>query len=83
VGEEFPIDREGLLAALADKEISARRGIMAAHRQPAYADATHAPLPFTERLTDRTLILPVFHLMTDGDQDRVIKAVWAAAARSA
>ncbi len=49
--------------ALAD--ISARRGIMAAHRQPAYAGVDHGPLPVTERLNDDTLILPLFHQMTD------------------
>ena len=40
------------------QDISARRGIMAAHRQPAYADHAHGPLAVTERLTDDTLILP-------------------------
>ena len=65
----YPLDREELLAHLAEAGISARRGIMAAHRQPAYADAARtAPLPVTERLTDSTLILPLFHQMTDSEQ---------------
>ena len=34
---DFPLGREELLERLADDGISARRGIMAAHRQPAYA----------------------------------------------
>lgn len=69
----YPLDREGLLAKLADADISARRGIMAAHRQPAYAArADIAPLPATERLTDNTLILPLFHDLTETDQQRVI-----------
>jgi dTDP-4-amino-4,6-dideoxygalactose transaminase len=75
VGEEFPVDREALLAHLADQEISARRGIMAAHRQPAYAGTPHTPLPVTERLTDRTLILPLFHQMTPEQQDRVVSVM--------
>ena len=37
----IPLDRDGLLAALAEADISARRGIMAAHRQPAYARPRH------------------------------------------
>lgn len=80
VGESFPLDREGLLAHLAHADISARRGIMAAHRQPAYADMEHVPLPVTERLTDNTLILPLFHQMTDDEHSRVVEAIKAAAA---
>lgn len=76
----FAVDREVLLEYLAQHEISARRGIMAAHRQPAYAGHPSAPLPVTDRLTDRTLILPVFHQMTGEEQARVIDAVLAAAA---
>ena len=48
---------------------------MSAHRQPAYAGMARAPLPVTERLTDNTLILPLFHQMTDASQDRVISAI--------
>ena len=38
-------------------------------------DTGDQPLPNTERLTDRTLILPVFHQMTDAEQDRVVDAL--------
>jgi dTDP-4-amino-4,6-dideoxygalactose transaminase len=76
---QFALDREELLAHLAAHEISARRGIMAAHLQPAYSTHPHAPLPITERLTERTLILPVYHQMTAEDQARVIDAVRGAA----
>ncbi len=73
VGDDYPVDRDGLLAALAAEGISARRGIMAAHRQAPYRDLVPAEgLPATERFTDRTLILPVFHTLSDADQDRVI-----------
>jgi dTDP-4-amino-4,6-dideoxygalactose transaminase len=71
VGPEYPLDREGLLARLAEAGVSARRGIMAAHRQPPYRDLP-ADLPVTERLTDSTLILPLYHQLTRDDQDRVI-----------
>lgn len=71
VGPGYPLDREGLLAALGEADVSARRGIMAAHLEPAYAHV-EADLPVTERLTDNTLILPVFHQMTDDEQARVI-----------
>jgi len=77
----FPMDRDGLLAHLAAVEISCRRGIMAAHRQPAYAgrDTGGAPLPVTERLTDSTLILPLFHQMSESEQARVVDALRTAA----
>jgi len=81
VEPEFGATREEVLESLALADISARRGIMAAHRQPAYAgvDTGDADLTVTERLTDNTLILPVFHQMTDEEQARVIDALKAAA----
>ena len=48
---------------------------MATHRQPAYAGVDHQPLPVTERLTDGTLILPLFHQMTDEQLLRVVATV--------
>lgn len=78
--EGFGTTREGLLEHLAVQGISARRGIMASHRQPAYADRDYgtADLAVTERLTDNTLILPVYHQLTHTEQDRVIEAVHTA-----
>ncbi|ALV38440.1 glutamine--scyllo-inositol aminotransferase [Streptomyces sp. CdTB01] len=70
--EDFPVGRDDLLAALAAAGVSARRGIMAAHLEPAYADHPSAPLPVTERLTGDSLILPLFHTMTEDQQDRVV-----------
>ena len=73
VGPEYPLDRDGLLAALARAEISARRGIMAAHRQPPYLGlAAPGSLPATEHLTDTTVILPLYHELSPDDQERVI-----------
>lgn len=83
VGEAFPLSRDELLATLAAADISARRGIMAAHRQPAYAAQKPQPLPATEWLTDRTLILPLFHQMTDDEQARVISVIATSSARNA
>jgi dTDP-4-amino-4,6-dideoxygalactose transaminase len=80
VEPSFPLSREGLLAHLARADISARRGIMAAHRQPAYygRDTGCVPLPVTERLTDNTLILPVFQQMSESEQSRVVEALRSA-----
>ncbi len=67
-----PGRRDGVLAELAAAGISARRGIMAAHLEPAYADARPAPLPVTERLTRDSLILPLHHTLTLDEQDHVV-----------
>lgn len=76
---DFPVSRDDLLHALAEAGVSARRGIMAAHLEPAYAGHPHAPLPVTERLTARSLILPLFHEMTESEQDVVVSVICAAA----
>ncbi len=68
----YHTDREGLMARLGEAGVSARRGIMATHRQPAYRGHGHDPLPVTERLTDATLILPLFHQLSDSEQSRVL-----------
>ncbi|MEU9556353.1 DegT/DnrJ/EryC1/StrS family aminotransferase [Streptomyces fumanus] len=79
--EDFPGGRDGLLGALAEAGVSARRGIMAAHLEPAYADHPCAPLPVTERLSRDSLILPLFHTMTEAQQDRVVAALGERARR--
>jgi perosamine synthetase len=80
--DDFPVSRDDLLRHLAEAGVSARRGIMAAHLEPAYRDVAHGPLPVTERLTARTLILPLFHDLTEPEQDLVVSTI-AAAARTA
>jgi perosamine synthetase len=70
-----PVSRDEMLRRLADAGVSARRGIMAAHREPAYQDYQSEALPVTEQLTTRSLILPLFHDMTEAQQDTVIRAV--------
>jgi len=75
--EESAVSRDDLLRLLADAGISARRGIMAAHLEPAYAD--YQPfLPVTERLTQHSLILPLFHQMTPSEQEQVVSVVTSA-----
>lgn len=64
-----------VLAALASAGVSARRGIMAAHLEPAYADHPHGPLPVTELLTRRSLILPLHHDLTENEQRHVVDAL--------
>jgi dTDP-4-amino-4,6-dideoxygalactose transaminase len=75
----FPVSRDDLLRMLADAGVSARRGIMAAHLEPAYAGFLCPPLPVTERVTAGSLILPLFHELTADEQDLVVSVVHAAA----
>jgi perosamine synthetase len=77
--EDFPVSRDELLRRLAEAGVSARRGIMAAHLEPAYQGFAQRPLPVTERLTARTLILPLFHDLTESEQDIVVSVLVAAA----
>jgi perosamine synthetase len=64
--------RDATLHRLAAAGVSARRGIMASHLEPAYQGTDHIPLPNTERLTRDSLILPVFHALTEAQQEHVV-----------
>ncbi|GAA0681193.1 DegT/DnrJ/EryC1/StrS family aminotransferase [Kitasatospora atroaurantiaca] len=66
------LDRTELLAGLAAVGISARRGIMAAHLEAPYKGTARVPLPVTELITGRSVILPLYHSLTEDQQDRVI-----------
>jgi len=79
LGDDVPADRNDVLAELAEAGISARRGIMASHLEPAYAGHPHVALPVTEKLTARSLILPLHHLLTTDDQDMIVSALKEAA----
>lgn len=68
----FPEGRDGVLRRLAAAGVSARRGIMASHLEPAYQDVEHVPLPNTELLSRGSLILPLFHTLTDAQQEHVV-----------
>jgi len=69
-----PISRDDLMLRLLERGISARRGIMAIHRERCYCEAG-APLPVTERITDNTFLLPIYPSMTEADQEWVITAL--------
>lgn len=77
--DAFPVSRNELLQRMLDRGISPRRGIMASHLEPAYAGHPHIDLPSTERLTARSLILPLYHQMSREDQDRVVEVIIEAA----
>ena len=72
VEPSYGLDRNALMTSFMEAGISTRRGIMAAHLEPACQRFTTGPLPCTEHLTNNSLILPLFHDMTLAEQDRVI-----------
>lgn len=75
LGPEWPMTRNETLQFLADRGVQARRGIMASHLEPAYGSRSELDLPATTQLTHQSLILPVYHAMTESDINRVIHAI--------
>lgn len=69
-------DQVQTMQAMLDAGISTRRGIMCAHREEAYQNEAWLcgsdRLPESEQATDRAIILPLFHQMTELEQDRVV-----------
>jgi len=78
-----------MMQRLRDRGVATRRGVGNAHQEPAYRDAarwtcgaepclTHphacARLRVSERLRDGTILLPLYHGMTDEEQRWVIDA---------
>ena len=66
-----PIVRDELMQKLLDGGISTRRGVMAIHLERPYCDKAWR-LPVTTAVNDTTMILPLFHEMTNEEQDYVI-----------
>jgi dTDP-4-amino-4,6-dideoxygalactose transaminase len=73
--DDLPVERDAVMQALLDQGIATRRGIMAAHLEPACRDLPVTELPVTERLTRRSLILPLFHDLAAAEIERVAEAL--------
>jgi perosamine synthetase len=90
------IDQRAFMQRLLDEGISTRRGVMCAHREPAYGPGTwtcrggtsccECPggrctrLVESERAQDDGVILPLFDQLSEADQERVIACVREACA---
>jgi dTDP-4-amino-4,6-dideoxygalactose transaminase len=79
--EDLPVERDAVMQALLEQGIASRRGIMAAHLEPACAGIPAPRLPVTELLTSRSLILPLFHGMETTDVERVAEVLAGALGR--
>jgi dTDP-4-amino-4,6-dideoxygalactose transaminase len=74
-------DQRSVMQHLLDARIATRRGVMCAHREPAYPAGTwsaRGSLVESERAQDHGVILPLFHDLSDDDQDRVVAALASA-----
>jgi perosamine synthetase len=77
--DECPLSRTELLTALRARRVGALPGLACVHREPAYAGSCRrVPLPVSERLSDRMVLLPMFAGMTDEQCAYVVRAVYAA-----
>jgi perosamine synthetase len=71
-------DQRQVMQRMLDDGVSTRRGVMNAHREGAYpAGSWRAPGPLTrgEQAQDTAVALPLYHDMTDDDQDRVVDSL--------
>lgn len=77
------VDQRAAMQAMLDAGVATRRGIMCAHREPAYAGrAPHPTLPHSERAQDECILLPLYPQMTEDEQARVVEALKSASRRS-
>jgi dTDP-4-amino-4,6-dideoxygalactose transaminase len=77
---DYPLDRDGLLAALEGAGVAAQPGCIAVHGEPTYGARTRAAnsLPATDRLARGVVVLPLFDQMSVSDQTRVIEVLRSA-----
>ncbi len=73
--ENASISRNDLMQKLLDNGVSTRRGIMTSHREKAYSGEYDYNLPLTEKISDNSLLLPLYFPMEEKDVDHVIKMV--------
>ena len=78
---DAPVNRDRLMQDLLNRGISSRRGIMAIHREGLYwSEGWERRLRVTNLVSDTTIILPLFHDMTEEEQDYVIECIQGAGA---
>lgn len=78
VGLPEECNQKEVMQALLDLGVASRRGIMCAHREPAYrkqAWRSVGDLAAGEKAQDTSLILPLYPQMSDADQERVTEAI--------
>ena len=75
LADSFPRSIDGLIASLGKQGVSARKGIMTAHREQAYLDMGYDQvLPISEKWSDNSVSLPLYYPMEKFDFEKVISA---------
>ena len=75
------IDQRSVMQKMLDAGVSTRRGVMNVHREASYPEGSWraaSGLAQSEEAQDTTIVLPLYHQLTEDDQDRVIEALAAA-----
>jgi Predicted pyridoxal phosphate-dependent enzyme apparently involved in regulation of cell wall biogenesis len=71
-----PMGRDELMQELLDRGIASRRGVMPIHREAPYrSERWDSRLPVSNLVADTSVILPLFHDMTEDEQDYVIDCI--------
>lgn len=81
VGLPPQCDQRAVMQSLLDAGVVTRRGIMCAHREPAYAHGAWragSSLSRSERAQDRSVLVPLFPDITSKQQEQVVRALSAA-----
>jgi len=73
--KKSPISRNDFMQSMLDLGISTRRGIMTAHREPAFAYMNEVQLPISEDLADNSVLLPLYAQMSNDDFNYVMSNI--------
>ena len=74
------IDQRRVMQFMLDQKIATRRGIMNAHVEPAYrkeAWRAAGSLDQSERIQNETILLPLFHQLTESEQETIVASLRA------
>jgi len=72
------ISQRQVMQTMLDRDIATRRGIMCAHREPAYRKEScriAGTLTESERAQDQCVLLPLYHGLTGEEQEKVCDAL--------
>ena len=69
-------DQREVMQFMLDRGVATRRGVMCSHREEAYADIPRPwPLSESEQAQDHSIMLPLYHQMTEEDQTYVVEVL--------